>query len=141
MHFSDSHSSILVGIRGQVFLTTVARCKHKSHSSQTHILSSFTRQFSNTENASHTVEVPNDDEWSASSDIDHTDDSSDNDESVDDFSRQSGSAFQLVDRPQHSLERVPDAFQAAVEDPMQPCSPMSAAAIDRRTEFFVLSPS
>ena len=75
------------------------------------------------------------------SDIDHTDDSSDNDESVDDFPRQSGSAFQLVDRPQHSLERVPDAFQAAVEDPMQPCSPMSAAAIDRRTEFFALSPS
>ena len=113
------------------------RCKHKSHACQTHILSDFTRQFSNTNSQSTSNDMSNDEEWSFCSDSDHTADSSAHcDECETDFARRSGSAIRYVGRSKPPIQRPSVAFPAAYEDPL--LVPILANTLP--TEFFELSP-
>ena len=118
------------------------RCKHKSHSSQTHILSDFTRQFSSTNSQAPTPDMSNDDEWSSCSETDHLacNHSAHNVEGQHDFSRKSGLASCSVVSSQPLFKRPSAACPAAFEDPGQTSNMDSAPATTLRTEFFELSP-
>merc|ERR1712070_877029 len=96
------------------------RCKHKPHACQTHILSDFTRQFSNTNSESTPHDTSNDEEGSVCSDNDHTVDSSSahSDECEADFARRSGSAIRYVGRSKPPIQCPRAACPATFEEPL-----------------------
>ena len=118
------------------------RCKHRSHTCQTHILNDFTRQFSTTNSQATPLSMSNHDDGSAYSDADHTVDSSSaqSDETDAQISRGSGSAIRSVGSSQPPFKRQSQAFPAAFEDSLQTSSKKPASANTRGTEFFELSP-
>ena len=115
------------------------RCKHKSHACQTHILSDFTRQFSNSNSQASPHNTLTEEECSVCSDNDHTAESSmaPCDECETDFSRKSGSTISYVGSSKPPIQCPSVAFPAAYErGPL--LVPILASTLT--TEFFELSP-
>ena len=118
------------------------RCKHKSHACQTHILSDFTRQFSNSNSQASSHNTFTEEACSVCSDNDHTAESSmapcewfANRKT--DFSRKSGSTARYVGNSKPPIQCPPVAFPAAYErGPL--LVPILASTLT--TEFFELSP-
>ena len=115
------------------------RCKHKSHACQTHILSDFTRQFSNSNSQATPHDTLTEEECSVCPDNDHTAESSSSahsDECETDLARRSGSAIRYVGRSKPPIQRPVAAFPADYEDPLL----VTILASTLPTEFFELSP-
>ena len=100
------------------------------------------RQFSSNKNQEPQPSMSTDDEWSVSSDADHTaDHSSALDEEIDEtFSLERDPAIRQVDSSQPHFKRPSEAFPAAFEDPLQSSKEIAASANTRVTEFFDLTP-
>ena len=115
------------------------RCKHKSHACQTHILSDFTRQFSNSNSQASPPNTLTEEECSVCSDNDHTAESSiaPCEECETDFSWKSGSTIRYVGSSKPPIQYPSVAFPAAYErGPL--LVPILASTLT--TEFFELSP-
>ena len=136
------------------------RCQHRQQTNQTHILSNFTRKFSCTKRSEIRVDASDDDECSANSNFDSSDEthheSTGNEipswlhamaftdeqknpvqESISDCGGASASAAcDLFVQP--NFER--QAFPAASEDSVQTSILTSDHTAHRETEFFELSP-
>ena len=115
------------------------RCKHKSHACQTHILSDFTIQFSNSNSQASSHDTLTEETCSACSDNDHTAESSiaPCDECETDFSRKSGSTISYVGSSKPPIQCPSMAVPAAFErGPLL----VRILASTLTTEFFELSP-
>ena len=98
------------------------RCKHKSHTHQTHILANFTNQFTS-----------EDKDRLSSSDMDI----SPCDSACNSFP-DSGSESRPVDFSQPPFKRSPEAFLVESEDHVE--TPLISAIANSGTEYFDLSP-
>ena len=109
------------------------RCQHLKHTPQTHILSKFTSQFTHTDKTTKPIDMSHDDEWSACSEQDFSDESSES-ESFDE-------RVELGPiKSQHLFKRLPKAFKAASEDFSQISNQDSVATANQTTEFYIGSP-
>merc|ERR1712216_970595 len=93
------------------------RCKHKSHACQTHILSDFTRQFSNSTSQASPHNTLTEEECSVCSDNDYTAESSmaPCDECETDFPQKSGSTIHYIGSSKPPIQYPSVAFPAAYE--------------------------